>query len=274
VVSDVAMVILSAGVGALAGVVTTAWKSRKDLEAQYDIDLRTRRVEAYSDLWKALEPLAYHFAARDLDATGAKQLGAALRRWYYATGGLVLSADSRPAYFNLQSALAGASADEVGDPEREILKALASRLRTSTTNDVATRVRARLGPTLAQRVGPAWHRFRSPVSIVVDRRWVWDAQGRRPCAFVIVRNLTARAVVVSSIEVQGAEPMTDQFVLQRNEEHEFTLPISGTAGAPVGPAATVVVNGGRRVTGGTAPPVPLPSRLVRPPAKAANSGKS
>ena len=35
--------------GALAGIVTTAWKSRKDLEAQYDIDLRKRRVDADSD---------------------------------------------------------------------------------------------------------------------------------------------------------------------------------------------------------------------------------
>ena len=79
---------------------------------------------------------------------------------------------------------------------------------------------------------------------------MWDDEGRRAGAFVIVRNLTARPLVVNSIEVQGAEPMTDHFVLQRNEEHEFTLPISGAEAAPVGPPAKVVVNGGRRVTGG------------------------
>src|SRR5215218_2930030 len=101
------MVILSAGVGALTGVVTTAWKSRKDLEAQYDIDLRKQRVEAYKELWKTLEPLAEYFPAGDFTPAVAKQLGQALRRWYFASGGLVLSGDTRAPYFNLQQALEG-----------------------------------------------------------------------------------------------------------------------------------------------------------------------
>jgi hypothetical protein len=52
--SGTATALLSAAAGVVAGIVTTAWKSRKELESQYDIDLRKRRIDAYVELWKLL----------------------------------------------------------------------------------------------------------------------------------------------------------------------------------------------------------------------------
>jgi hypothetical protein len=109
------MVILSAGVGALAGVLTTSWKSRKDLELEYDIDLRKRRIDAYAQLWKLLEPLADYFEPGPVTHGAARNLGAALRGWYFRVGGLVLSSSTRPVYFNLQQALEGATGGAAED---------------------------------------------------------------------------------------------------------------------------------------------------------------
>jgi hypothetical protein len=39
-------------VGALVGILTTSWKTRKDLESAYDIALRQHRITAYSELWR------------------------------------------------------------------------------------------------------------------------------------------------------------------------------------------------------------------------------
>ena len=105
-VSDTKQIVVSAGIGLIAGAVATAYKSRKDLETQYDIKLRELRIDAYAALWTTLEPLATHFG-QTLTYDDAGRLGAALRTWYFHTGGLVLSESTRSAYFNLQQALTG-----------------------------------------------------------------------------------------------------------------------------------------------------------------------
>lgn len=44
---EVVAILLAAGVGAISGILTTSWKTRKDLESEYDIDLRRHRIDAY-----------------------------------------------------------------------------------------------------------------------------------------------------------------------------------------------------------------------------------
>lgn len=46
--TQLAAVVIAAFVGAISGILTTAWKTRRDLGAQYDIDLHKRRIEAGS----------------------------------------------------------------------------------------------------------------------------------------------------------------------------------------------------------------------------------
>jgi hypothetical protein len=271
--SDVAMVIVSAGVGAVAGIVTTAWKSRKDLEAQYDIDLRKRRIEAYGELWRTLEPLAYHFGSRPTYES-VDNLGRALRHWYFHTGGLVLSADTRPAYFNLQQALEGvteASAPRqklLDDARLDILKALASRLRTTSTQDVATRVGPRLGPSLAAKLSRPLHRRIAPVRVTVDRRWQWKKGSPDPAFFVIVQNLTDRELEITGVELPRAGEAVSEygehrFRLQPGEDRELSAPITSPV-EPIAPRVAVAIAGKEDVPAPHTPRVPLQSHLIAP----------
>jgi len=55
--------VIPALAGLVTGVAATAYKSRKDLEVQYDIKLREERIQAYKRLWKEidrLDRLAYY----------------------------------------------------------------------------------------------------------------------------------------------------------------------------------------------------------------------
>jgi len=268
------MVILSAGVGALAGVVTTAWKSRKDLEAQYDIDLRKRRIEAYAELWKLLEQLADYFGPGELTHESARKLGESLRRWYFRRGGLVLSSDTRPAYFNLQQALEGMAVPIDGsktDEHRrvEILKALASRLRTSSTRDVATRVGPRLGPSFAARLSGPWHRLFAPVRVIVERRWQWPDGQPEEAFFVIVENLTDRELHIRRVELPGADDPVgeygeNEFRLQPGEDRELGTAISSPGIGPLAPEVTVRVKGRWQLRSRGTPRVPLQRHSIAP----------
>ena len=91
-----------AGVGTY---VTTYVKWRKDLLVEYDKDLRARRIDAYRELWRQLQPLAEY--ARPVHVTPAQlvEISINLRRWYFEIGGLFLSESSRDAYFALQKGI-------------------------------------------------------------------------------------------------------------------------------------------------------------------------
>jgi hypothetical protein len=47
--------LIPALIGLVTGAAATAYKSRKDLEVQYDIKLREERIDAYKALWKELD---------------------------------------------------------------------------------------------------------------------------------------------------------------------------------------------------------------------------
>jgi hypothetical protein len=166
--------LVSAAIGVVAGAVATAYKSRKDLEAQYDIKLREERIEAYKVLWKVLEPLAYYSPEKPLTYKLAHDVSGDLRKWYYETGGLLISERTREPYFDLQRALAeirradAKPEDALEEPAIDAVKQLGSRLRTSTTDDVATRV----GPLLAHSIR-AWLKRRLPGKplVTVTRGW-------------------------------------------------------------------------------------------------------
>ena len=120
-------------------------KIRRDLEAQYDKDLRDRRMTAYSALWALTEPLAIYSPARKLSGDGARALSERLRHWYF-TDGMVLSEEARTRYFDLQKALttdlltaAAAETADLDTPLLEPLQKASSKLRTALSSDVASR---------------------------------------------------------------------------------------------------------------------------------------
>jgi hypothetical protein len=138
-------------VGALAAVVaagvtflTTRWQLRRQFDFEYDRQLRDRRLAAYGELWRLLEPLSI-YERKPITVETAWVMSTGLTRWYYRTGGLVLSVAARDAYFPVQNVLSAAGRlpmprdFRVAHETMEELKNRASRLRTATTSDVGTR---------------------------------------------------------------------------------------------------------------------------------------
>ena len=98
---------LAALVAAGATFITTRWQLRRQFEFEYDRQLRERRLTAYEEVWRLLQVLSLY--DRDpITVEEAWSLSAKLTRWYYQTGGLVLSTPARNAYFPLQNVAAAA----------------------------------------------------------------------------------------------------------------------------------------------------------------------
>jgi hypothetical protein len=138
-------------VGALAALIaagitflTTRWQLRRQFDFEYDRQLRERRLAAYSELWHLLEPLSI-YEREPITVETAWAMSARLTRWYYRTGGIVLSVAARDAYFPVQNILSAAghlplpNDSHVARKTMEELKTRASRLRSATTSDVGTR---------------------------------------------------------------------------------------------------------------------------------------
>jgi hypothetical protein len=140
----------SATAATIAAYAGTRHRIRAELESKYDAALRDLRLAVYPDLWGALEPLAKYareplgYPTRDdiLDLT------ATLRRWYFETGGLYLSA----------------------------LRVLGSRLRTRLTYDVGTRRPFSLAPededldssADKRRLSERWETSDEPLRVAPD----------------------------------------------------------------------------------------------------------
>jgi hypothetical protein len=272
--TELVALVVAALVGAISGILTTAWKTRKDLEAQYDIDLRKRRIEAYRALWKELEILADYSPPGELRYDGLRALSISLRQWYFQRGGLFLSLKTRGPYFNLQQALTGVSSagrpgsERVDEYTATVVKTLASRLRTSTTDDVATRVGSRLAPSLGTRIKRRSRRARTPVWAGVERRWAWRQGRPEPCYFVLLQNRSDREVEVTGLELDG---VTEQRVepglpllVQAGEPRELAVLPKNDSGA-IGRVVrvTITLAGGRRLESQSPSDVPIPTDVLQ-----------
>jgi hypothetical protein len=118
---------------------------RSDLEANYDKDLRDRRLNAYTALWALSEPLARYSPPEPMTARGARRLSERLRSWYFRHG-IVLSGTARKAYFALQEALtaptlaASAASTEPLDPGQvKALHDASTELHKRLSRDVGSR---------------------------------------------------------------------------------------------------------------------------------------
>jgi hypothetical protein len=142
--------ILAAIIGAIAGVVTTylgaILKFRVDLKSQYDKDLRDRRIEQYSDLWKLTGTFPKYARTKQPTHQDLQGLMVALRDWYFSRGGIFLSDAGRDAYFALQEELKlfsdstdSSQAVVLDQATYERLRSKCSALRSALVRDVGTR---------------------------------------------------------------------------------------------------------------------------------------
>ncbi len=57
--------------------------TRRDLQTQYDADLRTLRIEVYLDLWNRLKALNKYARSDTLSETEAERILVDLDQWYF-----------------------------------------------------------------------------------------------------------------------------------------------------------------------------------------------
>jgi hypothetical protein len=191
-VSDTATAVVAALVG---GVISAAgtylgihWKVRKDLEAKYDESLRNLRMAAYGELWALTSDLAAFAPDRTPTRSKLTALSEKLTAWYFETGGLYLSEETRDACVALQRALlAVTSSDRWASPRGgkvdvntfDHLREIASRLRTRMTYDVGTRRPFSFEEQSSDpAVEPADPRL-PPADATADERWIFEHWAKR-----------------------------------------------------------------------------------------------
>jgi hypothetical protein len=162
--------VLTLLVGAAVSGLVTYLETRRKLAYDYDADLRKRRIEAYSDLWNRLEPLAKYATKPSVSITDIEELAESLRIWYFEKGGIFLSVAARAAYFALQEVLThlikgmgweSPDQENLTPAAREYLRTYGSRLRTSLTLDVGTRTRPKIRgdvPSVDRRLAGRYER--------------------------------------------------------------------------------------------------------------------
>jgi hypothetical protein len=140
--------------GAIAAVVTyfaTLAKTRLDLTAEYDKELRQLRLAAYVELWKKLKPLARYSPEKPLTYHIVKETSESMRDWYFDTGGIYLSRESRTPYFALKKAMQ----DIIDDPKlQEDADALLDAQFVKPLHDEGTELREVLSNDIGSRRQP------------------------------------------------------------------------------------------------------------------------
>lgn len=119
----------------------------KNFVDESDKDLRNQRLQVYEELWQILKLLAGLDRPQPLTPANLKDVSAAMGDWYFKNkGGMYLSDESRPAYFDLKKgieSILGHNAGPANMPldavEMKTISDLASQLRTRLASDVGTR---------------------------------------------------------------------------------------------------------------------------------------
>jgi len=118
-------------------------KSTLAMVTTVDTDLRERRITAYSELWKKTGTLPQWPRNRELTYQDLLNLTDELRKWYFETGGMYLSATARKAYGEVQESLtcvlAKGNAGTVNDSDYDTIRSKCSTLRTELTRDLLSR---------------------------------------------------------------------------------------------------------------------------------------
>jgi hypothetical protein len=120
---------------------------RQELLVEYDKELRSSRLEAYKRLFPMFVPIARYSREKDPTYAELKDLATKMRGWYFADGGIYLSAKSRQPYFDLKKLLdtlvSTRGAESLGDTvDPDTLNSVVesgSELRRVLADDVGAR---------------------------------------------------------------------------------------------------------------------------------------
>jgi len=123
----------------------TRSRIRLDLEAEYDKDLRSKRLDAYKELWVLLKPLNKYSLSVTHEAITHEIIQDILGNmveWYFEKGGIYLSKRSRRPYFRFKDTMKQITENKVAKIDKQLLDHLfkeGTLLRTSLANDIGTR---------------------------------------------------------------------------------------------------------------------------------------
>jgi hypothetical protein len=137
--------LIGAAIGFISTYLTAVVKLRQDLRAEYDKDLRGRRIPEYIKLWKLTDLFPKYGRTKDPTAADVREFTVSLKDWYFEGGGMLLSKSSRDTYFALQDALGGLPAltlpngRPLDEAVYERIRKKCSALRTALVEDVGSR---------------------------------------------------------------------------------------------------------------------------------------
>jgi hypothetical protein len=95
---------------AVLTIVTSVFVAFRTLLGALDQSVHEKRLDLYPKLVEATAPLALYFPPVTLvDGHQCRAMGVAMRTWYFAGGGILLSVEARDAYFKFVEALTKAS---------------------------------------------------------------------------------------------------------------------------------------------------------------------
>lgn len=152
--AEIIMTVLTAAGGSaviiagLAAWLGKVWADRiaqtQKLAQEIDIDLRTKRIGVYEELWKSTAILPKWPRATDVTYEQLLLFSESLRTWYFQKGGMYLSLSThKSAYGPLQDALADVlrtrKSGPVSDDDYEQIRICCSTLRTALAGDIESR---------------------------------------------------------------------------------------------------------------------------------------
>jgi len=98
-------VLIGGLLGFLTTYVTAVYKFRKELEAEWDKEIRKQRMRTYPQLMRCLDVLARYDRPLPLNAETLANLSVSMRKWFFEVGGILLSDGTRKSYFDLKEGL-------------------------------------------------------------------------------------------------------------------------------------------------------------------------
>ncbi|MBI5667400.1 MAG: hypothetical protein HZC41_05270 [Chloroflexi bacterium] len=119
------------------------FRSALTVNTQIDLDLRQRRVNDYTALWKITRLLPLYPKATDVTYARLKQMSETLRDWYFDGGGLFMTRAAKDSYFALQQTiklildqLSQDMTDIISDKDYMDVRDKCSALRTALTQEL------------------------------------------------------------------------------------------------------------------------------------------
>jgi hypothetical protein len=120
-------------------------KKQLELAGSIDLDLRQRRLAAYSEVWGKMRLLPKWPSAAEVTYKDLRQLSSEFTKWYFDGGGMFMSSEAREAYIRLQDEIKKVLDTEKIDPgssiggKYEALRERCSQFRTAITDDLLSR---------------------------------------------------------------------------------------------------------------------------------------